>query len=301
MGITMGFRELLIAASCLASLTATLSVAQAAAFKIVVIVPQDDARLARTRVERAYLGHPTGSIVDGLKAAFDEAKLELDTEGAQLTLEFMAASDVKSAIEAAGKAEKSGAAAIVTDLDANSTLAVAKAVKLPVLNAGEAEDRLREADCRANLLHVAPSERMRSDALAQSLIFRKWSNVLLLVGPSEADARRAKVAQASIQRYGLKLSGSKSFKISNDPRERDMANPLLLTQGTHDVVWVVDSDGEFARSLPYRTATPRPVVGDGGLTALSWHAQYDRYGAPQVSRRFTRAASRPMSAFDWHS
>ena len=34
--------------------------------------------------------------------------------------------------------------------------------------------------------------------------------------------------------------------------------------GSYDVVWVVDSDGEFARSLPYRTVLPRPVVGDAG-------------------------------------
>ena len=87
--------------------------------------------------------------------------------------------------------------------------------------------------------------------------------------------------------------------MSGDPRERDLANPLLLTQGTYDAVWVVDSDGEFARSLPYRTALPRPVVGDGGLVALGWHASFDRYGAPQVSRRFAKAAGRPMAGQDW--
>jgi ABC transporter substrate binding protein (PQQ-dependent alcohol dehydrogenase system) len=174
-------------------------------------------------------------------------------------------------------------------------------VKVPVINLSETDDRLREADCRANLLHVAPSERMRTDALAQSLVARKWANVLLLVGPSDADARRAKVAQASMQRYGLKVAGTKDFKLSNDPRERDLANPLLLTQGTYDVVWIVDSDGEFARGMPYRTVLPRPVVGDAGLTALSWHAQYERYGAPQVSRRFARGASRSMGAADWQA
>jgi ABC transporter substrate binding protein (PQQ-dependent alcohol dehydrogenase system) len=62
---------------------------------------------------------------------------------------------------------------------------------------------------------------------------------------------------------------------------------------------VVDSDGEFARALPYRTALPRPVVGDAGLVALAWHAQFERFGAPQVSRRFAKAAGRPMGAQDW--
>ena len=100
-----------------------------------------------------------------------------------------------------------------------------------------------------------------------------------------------------------KLVPTKPFKLSADPRERDLANPLLLTStahvGSYDAVWVVDSDGEFARSLPYRTALPRPVVGDAGLVALAWHAQFERFGAPQVSRRFAKANKRPMTAHDW--
>jgi ABC transporter substrate binding protein (PQQ-dependent alcohol dehydrogenase system) len=144
---------------------------------------------------------------------------------------------------------------------------------------------------------------MRADALAQTLAAARWSQVLLLTGPSPDDARRAAVAQAALQRYGLKLAGSKPFKLSADPRERDLANPRLLTNpgssAAYDVVWVVDSDGEFARSLPYRSVLPRPVVGDAGLVALAWHAQFERFGAPQVSRRFAKAQQRPMTAPDW--
>jgi ABC transporter substrate binding protein (PQQ-dependent alcohol dehydrogenase system) len=65
------------------------------------------------------------------------------------------------------------------------------------------------------------------------------------------------------------------------------------------VVWVVDADGEFARSLPYRTALPRPVVGDAGLSALAWAPHFERYGAPQLARRFARQAQRPMTGADW--
>jgi ABC transporter substrate binding protein (PQQ-dependent alcohol dehydrogenase system) len=128
--------------------------------------------------------------------------------------------------------------------------------------------------------------------------------VLLLTGPGDDDRARGATAQAAIKRYGLKLVASKPFKLSADPRERDLANPALLTGtagGTlaYDVVWVVDSDGEFARALPYRTALPRPVVGDGGLVALAWTASFDRFGAPQVSRRFAKATGRPMTGHDW--
>lgn len=274
--------------------------AGAAVLKATLITPDDDPRLERSRVERAYLGHPGGPLSDGLEVALEETKFELEAAGAEVALASAPAATLEAARAAAVAAEKSGAAVLLTDLPAEWTLAVADAVKLPVLNLGDASDRLRQQDCRARVFHLIPSERMRSDALAQTLVSRKWSKLLLLVGGSPQDALRAATVQASIKRYGLQVVASKPFKLSADPRERDLANPLLLTAGnSYDAVWVVDSDGEFARMLPYRTVLPRPVVGDGGLVALAWHAQFERYGAPQVSRRFAKAAKRPMTAQDW--
>ncbi len=279
---------------------ALVAPAAAASFKATLIVRAEDPRLDKTRLERAYLGHPGGSAADGLNVALAEAEFELDAAGAKLTLEVISASNSAAARAAAGAAEKAGAAVLLTDLDAATTLAVADATKLPVLNLGEPADALRQADCRANLSHLLPSERMRADALAQTLVARKWAQVLLLTGPSTQDAARSAVAQASIKRYGLKLVAAKPFKLSADPRERDLANPLLLTGNVnYDVVWVVDSDGEFARALPYRTALARPVVGDGGLLALAWHSAFERFGAPQLAKRFAKAANRPMAAHDW--
>lgn len=273
--------------------------AQAAAFKATLIAWDDDPRLDRSKLERAYFGHPTGPAADGLQVALKEAQLELDAAGASLALEVVSVGSAEAARAAASKAEKAGQVAVVTDLPTDWTLAVADATKLPVLNVGSADDRLREKDCRPRLFHLLPSERMRADALAQTLASARWGQVLLLSGSSADDARRSAVARNAIQRYGLKLVGTKPFKLSGDPRERELANPRLLTTGSYDAVWVVDSEGEFARSLPYRTVLPRPVVGDAGLTALAWHAQFERFGAPQVSRRFTRTAQRPMAATDW--
>ena len=287
-------------AGCVAiALAFAVSSAGAAAFKITLLVPADDARLERSRVERATLGHPGGSAADGLRVALDEASFELQAAGATLTLDVVPVANTTVARSVALQAEKAGAALIATDLSLEATLAVADAVQRPVLNIGNATDRLRGVDCRPRLLHITPSERMRTDALAQTLAARRWTQVLLLTGPSAEDRERSAVAQASIARYGLKLVASRPFKPSADPRERALANPLLLTQGSYDVVWVVDSDGEFARELPYRTALPRPVVGDAGLVALAWHAQFERYGAPQVSRRFAKAMGRTMTAHDW--
>jgi ABC transporter substrate binding protein (PQQ-dependent alcohol dehydrogenase system) len=189
---------------------------------------------------------------------------------------------------------------LVVNLPGAWTGAVAAAVKIPILNIGASEDNLREGDCLANMYHVLPSERMRTDALAQALMARKWSQVLLLVGPTPEDIKRSQTAQASMKRYGLKIVTTKPFKLSTDPRERSLANLQLLTGNTvYDAVWVVDSDGEFARSLPYNTAQARPVVGDAGMVALAWEAHFDRFGAPQVTRRFTKVAKRAMTDFDW--
>jgi ABC transporter substrate binding protein (PQQ-dependent alcohol dehydrogenase system) len=276
------------------------SAAPAVTLKATLIVPDDDPRMERSRVERAYLGHPGGPLADGLMVAIDESQFELDAAGVGVSLTNQAARSLEAARAAAIAAEKAGAAVLLTDLPAAWTLAVADAVKLPVLNLSEAADSLRQQDCRARLFHLIPSERMRTDALAQTLISRKWSKLLLLVGPSPQDQLRAATAQASIKRYGLTVAATKPFKLSADPRERDLANPLLLTAGAaYDAVWVVDSDGEFARALPYRTVLPRPVVGDAGLVAVAWHAQFERFGAPQVSRRFAKAHKRPMNAHDW--
>ncbi len=272
----------------------------AATLKATLLIPADDTRLERSRAERAYLGHPTGPAGDGVQMALEEGQFELDAAQAGVAVTTQAAASLDAARAAALAAEKAGAAVLLVDLPTDWLLAVVDAVKLPVLNLSDPADRLRAQDCRARLFHLMPSERMRADALAQTLVSRKWTQLLLLVGPGPADQVRAATVQASMKRYGLKAVASKPFKMSADPRERDLANPLLLTAGAnYDAVWVVDSDGEFARSLPYRTVLPRPVVGDAGLVAVAWHAQFERFGAPQVSRRFAKATRRPMTAHDW--
>jgi len=283
-------------------IAATLPAA-AATFKVTLLMPADDPRLERSRLDQAVLGHAGGPASEALQIALNDARFELDAAGAKIELATVSVADAAAARSAAAAAEKAGAAAILADIPAAWLLAAADAApKLPLLNISDTSDALRQSDCRRNLFHIALSERMRADALAQTLTARKWTSVLLLTGPSQEDQQRSAVAQASIKRYGLKLAGSKPFKLSADPRERDLANPLLLTSsasGSYDAVWVVDSDGEFAQSLPYRTAQPRPVVGDGGLVPLGWSDRFERYGAPQVSRRMVKNAKRPMTAQDW--
>lgn len=280
----------------------TAAFAQAASWNVTLLEEQNPPMLDRPRLERAYLGHPGGPAADGWSLALEDAHFELEAARTQIQWKAQGVANVEAARAAAQQAEKTGQQAIVVNLPASWVAAVAKAVKVPVINVGAGADGLREAQCQRNLMHTLPSDRMRADAVAQALVARKWLQVLLVAGTSEADRLNAATAQASLRRYGLKLVAQRPFKVSADPRDRDLANPKLLTSGlSYDAVWVVDGDGEFARALSYNIQSPRPVVGDAGLVALAWHAQYERFGAPQVSRRFAKTYKRAMTQQDWAS
>ncbi len=284
------------------ALTAWLActAAFAADWRVVFLTWPDNPDFDRSRTERAYLGHPTGSASEGFAMAVSDARIELDAAGADIKVEVQPVNSADAARAAALKAQAGGAHALVTELPAQWTLEVANASKLPVINVLAGNDSLRSKDCRANLFHTIPSERMRADAMAQALVARKWTQVLLLAGSGAQDMERLATVSASMRRFGLKTVAQKNFKLSADPRERALANPLLLSAGlSYDAAWVVDSQGEFARNLPYNLAQPRPVVGDAGMVAVAWHPQFERFGAPQVSRRFQKAAKRPMTGQDW--
>lgn len=291
-------RPLALAAALL--LCAGTAAAQTATVKLALLMRADDERLDDRQVERAYPGHPGGPLSEAVEVALGEAEFELDAAGLKVAFETVEAKDAADAKARLQQLQQAGTAAVLLDLPGDWIAAAAPATTLPLLNAGSSDDTLRGTACRPHLFHTLPGERMRADAMAQSLVSRKWSRVLVLHGPRPEDKVRLETVQAAIKRYGLKPVGTKAFKLSADPRERDLANPLLLTGGLdYDVVWVVDTDGELARTLPYRTALPRPVVGDAGLTAQAWAPLFERFGAPQLSRRFARAAKRPMTGPDW--
>lgn len=293
-------RFLLLSSLLCAGLALPL-LAAAAPLTIGLLVRADDPRLERRRVELAYPGHPGGPAVQAVTMALEEMRFELDAAKREATLQAVEVGDADQAGAALQKLAQAGAAGVLADLPADWLAQIAPAATVPLLNVGAAEDRLR-ALCAPRLLHTLPSERMRADALAQHLLSRRWQRVLLLQGPRPGDAARAAVVQASVKRYGLKLAATRPFKLSADPRERELGNLQLLSAARgaeYDVVWVVDSDGEFARRVPYRTALPRPVIGDAGLTAQAWAPNFERFGAPQLARRFARAAQRPMTGHDW--
>lgn len=56
-----------------------------------------------------------------------------------------------------------------------------------VFNARAPEVSLRGEECRANLLHIAPSMAMQADAVAQFAIWKQWTRWLLVSGSNPED------------------------------------------------------------------------------------------------------------------
>jgi ABC transporter substrate binding protein (PQQ-dependent alcohol dehydrogenase system) len=277
----------------------------AATFTIGVLGLEDDARYQPRRLEHGYPGQPSGRPLEAAALAVDESALEVEAAGHKLLVKSFLAASAAELPKALAQLKAARVQHVLLDLpdEALQTAVAATTAALgPALlfNIGSGADALRGSGCAANLLHTYPSEAMRSDALAQFLAARSWGQALVLYGPRPQDQLQLQAFLRSAKRYGVKVARSTPFKLSSDPRERAHSNVRLLTNDkAYDVVVVIDSEGEFGRSLPYNTQWPRPVLGASGLTALAWHPQWDLNGGPQLSRRFLRAAHRPMTGQDW--
>ncbi len=278
--------------------------AQAATWQALLVTARDDPRHERLRHEKAYPGHPTGGVRAALDVALDESRANLEASGHQVKLDALEW-DGTSVAALLADINRRGTQHLLLDLPLDQQQALmaqfAQLKTRPVVfNLSESADALRASACHPHWLHTAPSQRMLADAWAQWLASRGWRDVLWLVGPTPADQALRPVWAAALKRQGIKVKAERGFVLSGDPRQRDQANPRLLTaEPAHDAVLVLDTEGEFARTLPYATALPRPVVGAAGLVPLAWHPRWDRYGAPQLNRRFAKRASRPMTGHDW--
>jgi ABC transporter substrate binding protein (PQQ-dependent alcohol dehydrogenase system) len=196
-----------------------------------------------------------------------------------------------------------GTRIVVLDLPAEAFLRIADAAKgrnILLFNAGAPDDRLRGADCRDNVLHVAPSRAMLADALAQYLALKKWRRWFLITGRTEHDRLYAEALRRAARKFGARIVADKSWEFGPDARRTAQAEVAAFTQGPeHDVVIVADEPGEFGDLILYRTWEPRPVAGTQGLTPSAWHATQEQWGAAQLQNRFQRVAGRPMRGLDY--
>lgn len=273
---------------------------------VAVVSLDGDPRHAPRRMEKGHPGHPTGRAIDGVRLAAEDSAFELEAAGLRLAVRDVVLPDAAGLDKALAELKALKVQHVVADLPAPELRALVQAAPSAlggaiVYNVAADDDALRGASCAAHLLHTVPSRAMLSDALAQHLAARNWRKVLVLQGPRPEDRPWREAFDRSAQRYGLKVTTVKPFKLTGDPRERELGNLRLLTGADreHEVVMVLDSDGEFARTVPYATQLPRPVVGASGLVVTPWHPHWERHGGPQLSRRFARQAQRPMQGHDW--
>ncbi len=268
-----------------------------------VVYAPEDARYEAKRLEKSYPGQPLGRPRAGAEVALAESGFQLAGASLKIVLQEVPFENVATTRTQIQAMVQKGVRHFLLDLPGADVAELSKSLQsseVLLFNVSAGDDSLRRAACSANLFHTLPDESMLADATAQFLTAHKWTRVLLLSSAAASDATRTAAARQAIKRYGIKLSGDKTFKLSNDPRERELGNIALLTAGSDaDAVWVVDVDGEFARDVPYRTNLPRPVVGSAGLVAEAWQTSWERFGAPQLSRRFAKAAQRPMASADW--
>ena len=198
---------------------------------------------------------------------------------------------------------------IITDLPADDLLKVSDALRdrgTVLFDAGSIDDRLREQDCRANVVHVAPTRSMLADALAQYLVWKQWKRWLLVVGSHDNDKLYADALRRSATRFGAKIVQERTFEDTGGARRTDSGVTLLQRQmpvftqqaPAYDVLVAADESEVFASYLPYRTWDPRPVAGSAGLVPTSWDAAHDQWGAIQIQNRFVKLNSRHMTALD---
>jgi ABC transporter substrate binding protein (PQQ-dependent alcohol dehydrogenase system) len=202
-----------------------------------------------------------------------------------------------------------GVSLIILDLPADMLLKVAEAGRargLFLFNASAVDDRLRQEDCRADVIHVAPSRSMLADGLAQYLVWKRWRRWLLVVGSHDPDKLYADAVRRAAGRYGVKIVQERVFQDTGGARRTDsglvqiQSQIPLFTQSVpdYDVLVAADESQVFASYLPYRTHDARPVAGSAGLVPTSWDASLDQWGAIQLQDRFMRLFSRRMTALD---
>jgi ABC transporter substrate binding protein (PQQ-dependent alcohol dehydrogenase system) len=225
------------------------------------------------------------------------------------TLEELRLKDGDDAAKAAIALADRNVGFIIVDLPADALLKAADAVRdrgTVLFNAGSIDDRLREEDCRANVIHAAPTRTMLADGLAQYLVWKQWKRWLLVVGSHEEDKLFAEALRRAASRFGAKIVQERVFEDTGGARRTDSGVTLIQRQmpvftqqaPTYDVLVAADESEVFAAYLPYRTWDPRPVAGSAGLVPKSWDAAQDQWGAVQMQNRFLKLNSRHMTALD---
>lgn len=230
----------------------------------------------------------------------------------EFTLDVVEDADPEKLIKDVVQKVDAGAHFVLVDVAPDTLLKLSDALKgknALIINYGLADDRLRQEDCRPDVMHTAPSRAMLADALAQYLVWKKWNRWLLVLGPQEEDKLYAEALKRAAKRFGAKIVEERTFKYEGGSRRADGGFEQVqqqiptFTQNApdYDVLLVADEGNLFGDYLPYRTWDARPVAGTSGLVAESWHPAIELWGGTQFQNRFKRLADRNMRPTDYNA
>jgi ABC transporter substrate binding protein (PQQ-dependent alcohol dehydrogenase system) len=286
--------------------------------------PEEDKTVKNAAISVLYLGKrypepeplslmqtiPIDNGVAGAKLAELEANVAGKFVGREFDLNISILSADSNVATVARQLLAAKPTAIVADLNRADLLAVAdlpEAADDIILDVRTIDDDLRQGNCRQNVFHLLPNRAMRTDALAQFLVFKRWQRWLLLKGVSAADEAYAADIRRSAVRFGGKIVEERTYSYDPGARRVDTGFQQIQTQmplatrnaPSHDVLVVADEDDQFGDYLPYNTSDARPIVGTQGLVAAAWHPSFQEYSALQMQRRFKVFASREMTERDY--
>ncbi len=252
---------------------------------------------------------PPDQGVKGAELAISENNTTGAFTGQAFAIEAASVAPGESPVAAARALADKGVRLFIADLPAAELVQLADALRPTgalVFNVSATDDKLRGADCRANLFHVAPSRAMLTDALAQLLLARRWPRVLLVTGPGEADGAYTAAFRASAKKFGLKIVTDKAWTFGPLARARGdsitEAEALTFARGgDYDVIVVADEAGDFGDYILYRTSDPKLLFGTQGLVSTSWSPVHTAWGAEQLQSRFLRLANRTMRPVDYQA
>lgn len=255
-------------------------------------LPTEDLGFAGARLagdDNATTGRFMGQV-------FENAELTATPETAAATLD---------------QALDGGAQFVVVLADDATTLSLADHAgdRALILNARARGDRLRGADCRSNVVHIAPSHAMLTDGLAQFLVWKQWGDWFLIAGSHPEDAGLAEAFRTSARKFGATIVEERVFEDTGGARRTDTGHVQVqkqmpvFTQSApdHDVMIAADEAGIFAAYLPFQTWDARPVAGSAGLEPRTWHPALEAWGATQFQNRFEALAGRRMREEDYQT
>lgn len=227
----------------------------------------------------------------------------------EFTLTVKDANSVDTAKAAMEALRAEGISFVLADLPAEALLAIsdpALADAHLIFNVSAADDVLRGASCRADVIHTTPSHAQLADGLAQYLIWKRWNRWFLLSGALPQDKLWADALKRAAKKFGAEVVEERVYAETDTARRTDSGHAQVqrqipvFTQNApeHDVVVVADESEIFATYVPYRTWTPRPVAGSAGLMPTSWDSNAEQWGGMQLQSRFEKLKIRQMRERD---